>query len=303
MVDGYYTKMGTNLYREAKSPEEAKALIRADLIKDHATTLARREANAFANLLDERKSNPPKVEDLEKLAAEKDLPVKLTEPFDAEEGPTNITVLAGFMKDAFQRTPEEPFSAPLPGRDAVYVIALHKRLPSEVPPFESIREKVAEDHKLSQATLAAQNAGAAFAMTLTNGLSSGKKFATICAEAGVKPAEIPPLSLSTRALKEVESHVSLYQYKQAAFTAAQPGRTSGFVPTADGGFVVQVRERLPIELVKMTQELPEFVNRVRTMRQNEAYNDWFRKEADRALRDTPLFRQQQPPPPGSLPKK
>ena len=55
-----------------------------------------------------------------------------------------------------------------------------------------------------------------------------------------------------------------------------------------------MRERLPLELAKMTAELPAFMNSVRQARQNEAFNDWFRKEAEKGLRDTPIF--QKPPP-------
>ncbi|MEK7706947.1 MAG: hypothetical protein AAB380_03000, partial [Verrucomicrobiota bacterium] len=73
-----------------------------------------------------------------------------------------------------------------------------------------------------------------------------------------------------------------------------PGQSSGFIPTSEGGFLVFVRERLPLELAKMTADLPEFMKSMRQARQNEAFNDWFRKEAEKGLRDTPIFRQ--PPP-------
>jgi hypothetical protein len=46
----------------------------------------------------------------------------------------------------------------------------------------------------------------------------------------------------------------------------------------------------------MRTELPNFVNYVRQRRQEEAFEAWFRKEADKGLRDTPVNRQQQPPP-------
>jgi hypothetical protein len=42
--------------------------------------------------------------------------------------------------------------------------------------------------------------------------------------------------------------------------------------------------------------LPNFITSVRQSRQTEAFNDWFKKEAEKGLRDTPLLRQQQAPP-------
>ncbi|MSU58503.1 MAG: hypothetical protein EXS35_10050 [Pedosphaera sp.] len=295
LVEGNYARLGTNLYREAKTPEEAKAKIRADIIKEVAGLSARRDANNFANVLDDKKSTPPRIDDLDKLAAEQKLTVKVSAPFDAEEGPKEMVVLASFIKESFKRTPEDLFAGPLGGRDAAYVIALDKRLPSEIPPLESIREKVTADFKFSQAVLAAHRAGESLALALTNGLAAGKKFTSLCVAAGAIPVPLPPVSLSTRAVPEIEEHVSLYQYKQAAFTT-QAGKSSGFITTADGGFVLFVRDRLPLELAKMTKDLPAFINAVRATRQNEAYSDWFRREADRALRETPLYQQQRPQP-------
>jgi hypothetical protein len=276
MVDGYYEKIGTNLYKEAKTVDEKKSMIRTDLIKQEAYNFSKRDANAFVSALNEKAS---KLEDFEKLAADRKLQVKLTEPFDATEGPTNMTVLASFAKESFARTSDEPIAGPLGGHDAVYVICLYKRLPSEIPPFETVHERVTEDYKFSQATMAAQKAGADFANAVTNGLAAGKKFTPICVEAGVKPVSVPPISLSSRT-NDVVNDSLLYQYKQAAFTTAQPGRASGFIPTADGGFVVFVRERLPLNVARLNAELPDFVNRVRAMRQNEAYNTWFRRSAE-----------------------
>ena len=77
---------------------------------------------------------------------------------------------------------------------------------------------------------------------------------------------------------------------------------SGFVSTIDGGFVVFVRERLPLDLTKLTAELPAYLDRIRTMRQNEAFNEWFSKEAERGLRNVPYFRKQQPQLTGPLKK-
>jgi hypothetical protein len=41
---------------------------------------------------------------------------------------------------------------------------------------------------------------------------------------------------------------------------------------------------------------------VRQSRQNEAFNEWFRKEAEKGLRDTPLNKPQTPPAMSATPK-
>lgn len=289
LIDAGVQEVGTNYYRDAKTPEEIRGKVREDLIRRNAARLARKQANDFVNEVAEMQ--PTAVENFAKKAQEKNLTVKVTEPFD-ENGPKDFVVGADFIKEAFMRTPEEPFAGPFSGADGAYAIALKARLPSEIPSLDSIRDRVTADFKRFEATLAARRAGDAFAQAVTNGLAAGKKFSAIAEAAKVKPITIPPISLTTRASEVVEAHVPLNQFKNAAFTTAV-GHASGFIPTQDGGFVVFVSEKLPIELAKLTADLPEFMNRLRATRQSEAQNEWFRREAERGLRDTPVFRQQQ----------
>jgi hypothetical protein len=291
LIEATFQQVGTNYYREAKTPDEVRAKIREDLIHRDALFLARKQANEFAGAADALTNKA--VADFERLAGERKLAVKVTEPFDREDGPKEFVVGADFLKEAFLRTAEEPIYGPLVGRDAAYVIALKARLPSEIPALETIRDRVTADYRHAQAVLAARAAGEGFVRTLTNGIAAGKKFSSLCVEAGVKPVTLPPLSLSSRSVPVIEDHASLNSFKSAAFTAPS-GQASGLVATPEGGFVVFVRERLPIEMAKLTAELPDFMYRVRQARQGEAYNDWFRREADRYLRDTPLFHPQPP---------
>jgi parvulin-like peptidyl-prolyl isomerase len=292
IVEAKYRELGTNYFRDAKSPAEAKDKIRELMFKNQMLLSAQKAANTFAHsgLFD---SEPMLAENLDKFAKTNGLTVHVSEPFDRDYGPKNLAVSPAFTKRAFTLSADEPLGGPLAGDDAVYIIALYKKLPSEIPPLENIRDRVTADYKYSQAVKAATQAGEAFASALTNGLAKGKKFSAVCSEANVKSLLSPPFSLSTRALPQIEEHVSLNEFKRAAFTTPL-GQSSGFVPTSEGGFLVFVRERLPLELTKMTADLPAFMNAVRQARQNEAFNDWFRKEAEKGLRDTPIF--QKPPP-------
>ena len=297
IIESRVQQVGTNYYQEATTPEQVRAKAREEIIRLKATMLARQKANEFANLVD---GLPKNLASFEQAAGERRLPVKITAPFSRQDGPKEFEVAEGFVRDAFSRTEEEPFSPALTGQDAVYVIALKARVPSEVPALDQISAQVEADYKKLQAAAAARRAGSAFATTLTNGLAAGKTFSSVCSEAGVKPVIIPPLSLSTRSNELVEAHVSLRQYQSVAFTAPV-GKASQFVPTINGGFVVFVREKLPIQISKLTTELPDFTRSVRQTRQGEAYNEWFRREADRGLREIPALRQQQQPP-GGLPQ-
>ncbi len=290
-----YRQGGTNFLREVKAQtlEEAKVKLRDSERKRLEAQLARKAAADFAAPLFDME--PLRAENLDKMAKEKGLTVGVTAPFDRENGPKELEVGPDFAQRAFARTPDDPFAGPLQGATAVYVIALKQRLPSEVPTLAQIRDKVEADYKLNQALGLARKAGEDFYQTLTNGLTQVKPFASICLNAHLKPVSVPPVSLSTRDLPEIEDRVALNQYKQIAF-GTPVGKPSPFVPTSEGGLIVYVKSKLPLDVAKMSANLPTFSNAVRQSRQNEAFNEWFSKEAQKGLAGIPAFQQQQPPP-------
>ena len=101
---------------------------------------------------------------------------------------------------------------------------------------------------------------------------------------------LPPFSLSTRELPALGDRAELNQVKQAAFTTAV-GHVSNFQETRDGGFILFVQSQLPIDQAVKATELPQFTEALRRTRENEAFNEWLRVEASRALQDTPFARQ------------
>jgi len=290
-IEAKYQELGTNYFRDAKSPEEAKEKIRELMLKGQALTAANKAAGEFAQKAFDLEPLSP--DNLAKLAGSNDLTMHISKPFDRDYGPQDLAVRSDFTKRAYALTADEPLAGPVVGEEAVYVMAMDKKLPSEIPPFDTIHEQVTADFKFSQAVQAAVNAGHAFATTLTNELASGKTFSAVCVAAHVQPVSLPPISLSTRTNATVEEHVSLDTFKQVAFSTP-PGRSSSFIPTSEGGFLVFVREVLPLELAKMTAALPAFMNSLRLARQNEAFMMWINKEAEKGLRDTPVFRPRQP---------
>ncbi len=291
LIESTYEQLGgTNYFREAKSPEEAKQTIRDQEVKRLALVGARKKAGEFANEL--FAIEPASAGNLGKLASQKALSAQLSEPFDRQFPPDKLKVRSDFVKQAFALSTEEPFAGPVLGEDGAYVISLHKKLPSEIPSLDEIRQRVTDDYRFTRAVALARQSGATFAATLAAGMPNGKSFASICSESKVHPVVLPPFSLSsTNRLPEVEHHTSLDAFKNAAFSVAM-GKAGEFVPTRIGGFIVFVQSKLPIDQVKMQADLPQFINSVRRARENEAFNNWFRKEAERGLRDTPALRQQ-----------
>jgi hypothetical protein len=287
---------GTNFFRDAKSPEEAKQMIRNQEVKRMALISARKKAYEFDNEVYDVK--PVQAENLEKLAAKKGFSTQVSEPFDRQFPPADLKVGTDFVRRAFGLTPDEPFAEPVLGEDAAFVIAFNKTLPSEVPSFEKIQTRVADDYRYSRAVMLARQAGSRFAAMCAAGIPNGKPFSAICADAKVRSVALPPFSISTRSVPEIEEYAQLPDFKRAAFSL-KPGKNSDFQETADGGFVVFVQSELPLDETKMRAALPRYTEALRSMRENEAFNLWFNMERERGLRDTPMARRQ--PVPTGLP--
>lgn len=287
LVDSQY-KSKTNFYAEM-TMEKAKATIKSEIQHMFALMAAGKLANAFADPL--LSAEQVKAEALAKLAQEKNLPVKVSTPFDITEGPAELDKSENFAKAAFRLRDEEPIAGPIMGTDAVFVIAKNKTIPSENPPYDSVKDRVESDFKLAQATQTARMTGAMFAQSATNGLAQGKAFSALAAEAKAKAILLPAFSLGSRKLEEVEDHISLQQFMQVAFSTPV-GEVSQFIPTMEGGMVLYVKDKLPLDEKKVTAELPEFLTMLRQARQREAFEQWFNHEAPQALSDTPVVRRQ-----------
>jgi hypothetical protein len=297
-IEATYQRYGTNYFSEAKSPEEAKAKIRDLMLNDRERLAARKDANALLTAVYDLE--PHRAENLAAIAAKKRLTAEISEPFASGEPPAGLKVDAAFTRDAFKLTADEPFAGPLNGDDAVYVIAAHKTLPTEIPSLDSIRERVTTDFRLAAAMASARQEGENFYNRLTNGLAAGRSFAAMCAEAKLKPVLPPPLAPGTTAAPEVEAQVNLLLFKNVVFSTAVGG-VSRFTPSQNGGFVVYVQSRLPIDEATMKANLPKFLDSIRAGFQNDAFQTWFRKEAEVSLANIPYFRQ--PPSLGGTPKK
>jgi hypothetical protein len=292
LVDNFYSEHGAEVFPDAKTPAEAKSKIREEFLHQRALAVARLQANEFATAVFGLNPDKPKPADLATVAKQQGLAVHNTAPFGSQYGPDEFIAPEDFTKDAFALTPDEPFAGPVAGTDAVYVMALIRQLPSEIPPLEEILNHVTKDYQLREATLLAQSAGTNFVIKLAVGNAIGKSFAVECVDSGLQPQTLPPFSLDTQKLPELGDYADdLTQLKQAAFSTAV-GHTSRFEETDDGGFIVHVQSHLPVDQSVMKSGLPKFTADLRRQREQEAFNIWLQTEANRELRNTPVYQQQ-----------
>jgi len=289
MVDTDYKYFGPDYFPDAKTPEAAKSKFRDAEIHKRALADARAQANEFATAV--FNVTPAQSDNLATVAKQKGLTVQLTPPFSSAYGPDSSPALQVLIKSAFALTPDDPLAGPIHGASSDFVIALNKQLPSEIPPLDQIRSRVMQDYRTMQATVIAQRAGTNFAPALAGQLMSGHNFAAACIAAGLQPESLPAFSLATRDLPELGDHVELSQFLR--LVASIPvGHASPFMETEDGGFIVYVQSRTPVNQAAVSTDLPQFTASLRRARENEAFNEWVQTEAGRELRNTPVYKQQ-----------
>jgi len=280
----YFKRGGTNAFKDTNGvplPEKAaKEKLRQDVRMEFALTSARRKAAEFGTKLMDQKQQTEQT--FEKLAAAEGYPVKVTPPFSAAGGLENSDLPQAFAERALTLRRDNPILySPIPGEHAVYVLALKGTVPSELPPLDKIRDKVTAEYKRSQALETARKEGQSFATAVTNGLAQKKTFDEIAKQMNVKAESLPPFSSITNSIPGLDERINFRSLEDLAFNL-KAKQASSFVPNAEGGYVVYVKERLPVKDEELKSGLADFTAKLRMYRQNEAFNDWFRKEAEQA---------------------
>jgi parvulin-like peptidyl-prolyl isomerase len=281
-----YYKAGAESFKDTNgatmSESNALARIREDQRNRLAMTFAARRANDFANQLYDKQ--PVTVANFLALAASNSLPVQVSMAFDREEGPTNLNVSPKFVQTAFSlNATSNPVAVqPIEGENGLYIIALKQNIPSEPEPFELIKARVEEDYKRYNAFTLAYGAATNFITKATNGLAQGKTFEELAIAQGLKTETLPPISARTESVTNLEERIDVRRLK-ATLLNLEPGKISNYQPNPpEGGYIVYARAKLPIDETKMRAELPKFLSELRYQKQNEIFNQWFRKELEAA---------------------
>lgn len=291
LVENAVIQMGTNYPPGVNSPEEAKAKLIENEEKRIAGSNALKAAHEFDKALYE--STPAAATNILALAKERGLTAQISMPFSQNEAPAGLDVGADFVRAAFSLTSAEPFCDPVPGSDAFYVISYHSQLPSEIPSLDSIRDRVTQDFQFIESAMLARKAAIDFEGNLSNAMAGGKSFADACDKAGVKLTPLAPFSLSsTNRIPELAERANVDQFKRVVFSTA-PGQVTPMMPSSDGAFMALVQAKLPVDETEMAANLPAFTRSVHQVRRSEVFNEWFKREAQKAFATVPYFQEKQ----------
>lgn len=294
-------KHGTNFYRDDKgralTMEEARPKVQEEIRRELAVNQAMEAARALSRELiafsETNQTQLSPVQIFEETAKSKALEIRETAPFAEQDGPKEFSAPAAFRYMAFRLTDEEPLTtSPIRGENGAYLLALKKKVPSELPPFASLKDSVVEDYKQHEARRMARQAGEAFQAALAKGLEAGKTFQAVCDAEQVTATALPAFSLSTRSLPELKGRIALERLQNASARIAT-GKPGDFMATEDGGVVLFVRSRIPADEARMNTELADYAKRLGEQRQYAVFNSWIQKQPEKMRLVSPEMLRQQ----------
>jgi hypothetical protein len=280
-IDQEYLQAGSAAFKDESglqlSAEFAKAKIKKQILRNAELIEARKDANnELSQGHDEQ--HPYSAADLAALAKSRNLKVQTSEPFDLKNPPKELAVPLKALRVLFSLRDDDPSMvydpSPLVGEESVYIVGLHKRIPSAIQPLSTIHNKVIADYRQDKALEMAKAAGTKFESALEAGLAQGKTFDTMCAAQFVRPQTLSPFSLTSTSVPEVPEKSEFEQLQDLA-GKMHPGQCSPFIPTARGGFLLYIKARLPVDEGAMQRDLPAFLSRMRERFQIAAFNAWF----------------------------
>lgn len=274
-MENAYQERGAENFKDADGKMQSKAVALAEMRKQatevRALSEAMRAARDFANEL--YAVEPAKPSNLDVVAAKYRLTVQESLPFSEFGSAPGLENATALVREAVRLTADQPFTKPVESVKSVYLAALQRKLPSETPAFESVRSRVTADYRRTKSQEAARAAGEAFAASV----AGGKSFAETAAAMKTKTVDLAPLSLVTQSLPGLDPRVNLSQVKDAAF-GLKPGTASHFVQSIDGGFVLFLKERRPVDNAIVKSGLNSYLEEQRRQRQDEAFGQWFQLE-------------------------
>lgn len=249
--------------------DEVKQEISNQLIQRAALEQASDKAMGFVvTLTPDRDGEAPPFDD---AAHKEGLDVLETGFFDAREVVKDVDAGPAFNRAAFELTEgaEGYFSNPVPGSNAVYVLALVERQAERVPTFDEVAEAVmpqAREQALADAlTRRAQDVRD----TVDKALQAGQSFSNAVAALGLTALSTEEFT-STTGLRD---NVYNEQLLRGVLTRNQ-GELSDLLALKTGVMLAYVRERKPAEAATYESVKDQLVGMIRRQYGRVSFDGW-----------------------------
>ncbi|MCP5521568.1 MAG: SurA N-terminal domain-containing protein [Verrucomicrobiales bacterium] len=282
-LDALYQQRGASTFLDTNGqvmpPDAAKLKLREEQRDREALLVARREAAKFGTEL--MNLEPAAATNLWTVAAAQGIPVETSVPFN-ENG---MVPIPGAGQDlgqvAFKLDGSRPISAPLVGQQAVFIIALKQRIPSEVPSLDAVRLRVTEDFRRDESRKLVRAAGTNLVATLKAVVNSTNDFASAVIASGNALTSLPKFSEASRNVtgwpRQIPLSTALTTVKDMAV-----GDISDYVDTGASGFILHLQGREPVGETELKDALPEHLADMQTSGRFAAFREWLTHRIDQS---------------------
>jgi len=293
-IADFYERNKTKYAGTNSVPEPLDAVkdkVRADLLQLRADRQAQDRATELTvKLVQEPGAAKP---DFVKLCSAFGITPQETEFFALNSTAPGVQAGPQFNQAAFALTPDVPFSDPVPGEDGYYVLEYLAEKPSEIPPFEQVKEKVIDELKREKTYQATVKQGRDALAQVKKLIADGKTFDQACAELKLK-IESP----ATFTLSDETFDLPAGNQIQQTTLGMTTNTVSEFIPTEQGGLFFRLKDRTPAEPAEFENAKAEFAQEVLQRDRQAMFSSWVSALARSEQVDFGLLRsrQQQPEP-------
>jgi peptidyl-prolyl cis-trans isomerase D len=218
---------------------------------------------------------------LDDVAAKYRVKIEETPDFSAAQPPPELGSSPEVAGAAFKLTQKDPNSDILSTDRGYYVLQLAAITPPRPLTFDEAKERLLADLKNERAREALGLKGAEIRTKIEAEIKAGKSFADAAAAAGAKAEKFPAFSRREPQFEPANSG----EIMQTAIEL-NAGQLSGFVPAADGGVIVHVDQRPPVDEEKFKAEKARFVEGVSDFQKNALFQQWLKLRRDAAAVQT-----------------
>jgi peptidyl-prolyl cis-trans isomerase D len=210
--------------------------------------------------------------DFAAVAAKFQVPVTVTQEFTQSTPDPLLAKLPAVSAAAFNLSKDQPNSDVVEGENGYYILHLEDIVPSQPLTFEQAKPKLIEQLKTERAREQLTTKAAEARAKIEADLKAGKSFADAAAAAGVKAETLAPFSIADRTKLDVPDQQEILE-KVIVLGEKQ---ISDFTPTEDGGLLVYLDKREPIDEAAFEKDKATLFPLFEKKKQDNAFQEWLR---------------------------
>ena len=192
--------------------------------------------------------------------------------FFTPQGPVeDIEAPPAFRQTAFALTPEAAYSDPIPSAAGYYVLQYIASKPSEIPPFDQVKDKVTTQLKLARQYEGSLKQGQETLAQLKQDIATGKSFDAVCANLKLKPRKLGPFALADEKLDLPGG-----MFAREVVMSLSTNSVSELVRTPNGSMLIYLQDRQKPVASTNSQEVANLASLVLRQNQQALFNDWLK---------------------------